>query len=120
MDVFDKNGKQINIGMEVSYQFRDKVRFAEVNDITGDGRLYCDDNLLELLPDEVTIVLVNPVEQLEEDMRRYLYDRMPDRRITCLTKFQERMGYKPWAERQVEKSEKTTAQLRKDYGLDPQ
>ena len=26
MDVFDKNGKQINIGMEVSYQFRDKLR----------------------------------------------------------------------------------------------
>lgn len=120
MDVFDKNGNKIHIGMEVSYQYKDKVRFVEVTDITGDGRLYCDENLLELLPDEVTIVMVNPYERLEEDMRRYVYDRISDRRIQCLNAFQDRMGYRPWAERQETKATKTTAQLRKEHGLDPQ
>lgn len=102
-DVFDKQGKQIQIGMEVSYQFKDKIRFAEVTDITGDGRLYCDENLLELIPSEVAIVDINPVERLEEDMRRYIFDRTPERRRQCLEQYEQRMGLKAWKERQDEK-----------------
>jgi len=114
MDVFDTNKKWITVGLEVSYKYGDKIRFATVTDITMDGRLYCDENLLELLPDEVTIVEENPVERLEADMRRYIYDKTPDRRIACLTAFQDRMGLKPWAEREEEKA----AARRKELGFD--
>lgn len=48
------------------------------------------------VPDYKTIA-----EQLENDMRRYLYDKTPERRIQCLDKYRERLGLDTWAESQA-------------------
>lgn len=39
---------------------------------------------------------MTPEERLEADMRRYVYDRDPDRRIKCLEQYRERAGLPPW------------------------
>ena len=39
---------------------------------------------------------LTPEEQLEADMRRYLYDRTPDRRLKCLQDYRRRKGLPPW------------------------
>lgn len=39
------------------------------------------------------------VEILEGDMRRYVYDRTPERRIACLDAFRERMGLPLWKDK---------------------
>lgn len=42
---------------------------------------------------------MTPEELLEEDMRRYLYDREPDRRIVALERYRERKGLAPWGQK---------------------
>ena len=42
---------------------------------------------------------MTPEERLEDDMRRYLYDRTPDRRLKCLDQYRERKGLPSWHER---------------------
>lgn len=37
--------------------------------------------------------------RLEQDMRRYLYDKDPARRIACLDAYRERLGLIPWSQR---------------------
>jgi hypothetical protein len=45
------------------------------------------------------------VDRLEEDMRRYIFDKDPARRIMCLDAFRERLGRNTWAEEQQRLSE---------------
>jgi hypothetical protein len=49
------------------------------------------------------MTLQEAADQLEDDMRRYLYDKMPDRRIACLERYRKRLGLVPWSEAQAEK-----------------
>lgn len=44
--------------------------------------------------------LLAAAARLEDDMRRYLYDRTPERRIKCLDQYRERIGLGTWAESQ--------------------
>jgi len=37
-------------------------------------------------------------ERLEQDMRRYIYDKTPERRIKCLDQYRERLELGPWGE----------------------
>lgn len=45
-----------------------------------------------------TAEVVVAVDQLEKDMRRYVYDTVPDRRIACLDQYRSRLGVSPWSE----------------------
>lgn len=40
-------------------------------------------------------------EWLEVQMRRYIYDRSPDRRIWALDRYREMKGLGTWAEKQI-------------------
>lgn len=47
--------------------------------------------------------------RLEADMRAYIFDRTPDRRRSCLDRYRERLGLKPWAVEQEEQFEAARA-----------
>lgn len=47
--------------------------------------------------------------RLEADMRRYIFDRTPDRRAACLDRYRERLGLKPWAVAKEEEFEAARA-----------
>lgn len=40
---------------------------------------------------------------LEEDMRRYIFDKTPERRRQCLDRYRERLGLPKWADAQQAK-----------------
>lgn len=50
-------------------------------------------------------ILKNAAMHLEADMRRYIFDKTPDRRRMCLEAYRERLGLNSWAEAQQEESE---------------
>jgi len=48
-------------------------------------------------------------DQLEDDMRRYIFDKTPDRRRQCLDRYRERLGLPKWAEAQQAKFDAAVA-----------
>lgn len=54
-------------------------------------------------------VLRDAANQLEEDMRRYIFDKDPERRRTCLDRYRERLDLDTWAKAQDKKHEKAVA-----------
>ena len=54
-------------------------------------------------------ILREAAARLEEDMRRYIFDKDSDRRRTCLDRYRERLGLDTWAEAQEAKHAKAVA-----------
>jgi len=96
--VLDKNGVELNVGDEVAYNSCGKRRYETVSDMGGFGMLWMGDSLFHLESNEVEKVEINPFQRLEEDMRRYVYDRTPERRLKCLDQYRTRLGHESWAE----------------------
>jgi hypothetical protein len=42
------------------------------------------------------LIRLEAAKRLEEDMRRYVYDREPERRIKCLEEYRKRALLPPW------------------------
>jgi hypothetical protein len=54
--------------------------------------------------------------RLEQDMRRYVYDKTPDRRIKCLDQYRERLGLESWAEAENQRVNDALARYEGDHG----